>query len=146
MKALCGKYSMMAGLAVLLAASAGSLARAATAPCAAPAPVLPPEMVAKARQATAWPTFCSIPPTPTDVRTAQGYKNAVVDVRLQGVRLVRRTAPDTFSLEGTEDFAAQAMRQAQPPPPMATPNEAPTAAFIAALKARATPPPPPRKR
>ncbi len=133
-----------ATVGVLTLAVAGVARAAPAASCDAPA--MPPEMLAQARQARVYPDFCSIPPTPTDVRAAAGFKTAVVDTRLAGARLIKRTGPESFSLEGTDAFAAAAKRDAAPPPPMATPADAPTDAFISQLKARASPPPPQRKR
>jgi hypothetical protein len=143
MKALAGKYSITAFVVLGLVVGLAGPAWAAPAP-ACDEPSLPPDLVVKARTAQTYPTFCSIPPTPTGIRTGGEFKTAVVGVRVAGARLVEQTGPETFSLAGTEAFAAAAKRDAIPPPPMATPDEAPTEEFINKLKARAAPPP--RKR
>jgi hypothetical protein len=132
---------------VLSAALAAPVACLAGQPCAAPSPAspaLPADLVAQATHANAYPSFCSIPPTPRDVRDAGAFKSAVVDTRLAGVRLQRQGAENTFSLSGTDDFAASAASQAAPPPPMTTPQDADTDAFIKEMRAKATPPPRPR--
>ena len=77
------------------------------------------------------------------MRGAEAFKAAVVDTRVEGARLVRRTAPDTFTLNATDDFLAQARRDATPPPPLTTPSDGDTAAFVKEMRARATPPPKP---
>ncbi len=130
--------------ALAAAALATSLAGPVRAAASCDSPALPPDLVAKARRPRTYPTFCSIPPTPTDIRTDRQFKTAVVGVRVAGARLADQSGPETFSLTGTEAFAAAAKREAAPPPPMTTPSEAPTEAFIKQLKARAEPPP--RKR
>ena len=131
-------------LAALLLALGAPAASAATESCTAPSgtELLPPDMVAAARGPHAFPTFCSIPPIPRDVRSAAQYKAAVVDTRLAGRDLTRDSAESTFSLTGTDDFAAGARNEAAPPPPMDNP-EGDTAAFVDAAKKRATPPPRP---
>lgn len=88
----------------------------------------------------AYPNFCAIPPTPTNIPSAQTFKTEVVDTRLAGARLESESAPETWSLTGTEDFESGAIRQAAPPPPMTAPGDADTEAFVAKSKAKATPP------
>jgi hypothetical protein len=95
----------------------------------------------------AYPAFCDIPRTPTDVRGATAFKAAVVDTRLAGRRLVRATGPDTFGLPlGEADaFSRAARTEAAPPPEMSTPPSEDSEAVAAELRRRATPPPRPRK-
>jgi len=88
-----------------------------------------------------YPSFCSIPATPTNIRSAQSFKAAVVTTRLSGARLVSRTAPGTWTLADTAAFAQAAANEAAPPPPMGSAPD--TSAFIAQSRARATPPPKP---
>jgi|GEM_PF-3394739 len=107
-------------------------------------PPLPPDLLGRAREVSAYPTFCSIPPTPVGVRGAGAFKAAVVDTRLAGARLASQTAPSTFSLGDTEAFAATQRDEAAPPPPMTAPSEADTADFTKAARERATPPTRPR--
>ena len=136
-RALC-----LGGFALVLGAPAA--AGAATA-CAqgAPAPGLAPDIVAEAARPHRYPTFCSIPKMPPDVRSVAQWKAAVVDTRLAGARVQKQTAPGTWTIDGTEDFAAAARSKAAAPSPMTPASESDTAAFAKALKERATPPPRP---
>jgi hypothetical protein len=95
----------------------------------------------------AYPSFCDIPRTPTDVRGATAFKAAVVDTRLAGRRLGRATAPDTFGLPlGEADaFSRAAQAEAAPPHEMSAPPSEDSEALAAELRRRATPPPRPRK-
>jgi hypothetical protein len=88
----------------------------------------------------AYPDFCDIPVTPTDVRSASTFKAAVIRTRAAGAGLIARTAPETFTLTGTENFEAESKRAATLPPPVTAPGEPDTAAFAAAARAKATPP------
>ena len=145
MKPFARDFSMtgrrLLGLGAALCLLAGPARVMAQAACAAPPP-LPPDLVAEAKQPHPFPTFCSIPPIPTDIRSAQGFKAAVQDVQLAKAELASQVAEDRWSLTGTEDFAAGARSTAAPPPPMS--SEADTEAFLKAMKKRATPPPRPR--
>jgi hypothetical protein len=87
-----------------------------------------------------YPNFCDIPVTPTDVRSAAAFKAGVTSTRAAGAGLIARTAPETFTLTGTEEFEAESRRAARPPPPVTAPGEPDTAAFAAAARAKATPP------
>ena len=148
MKDLAREFSMtralcLGGFAVVLGAP--SAADAATA-CAqgAPAPGLAPDIVAEAARPHRYPTFCSIPKMPPDVRSVAQWKAAVVDTRLAGAGVQKQTAPGTWTInDGTADFAATARGEAEAPPPMTPASESDTAAFAKALKERATPPPRP---
>jgi hypothetical protein len=94
---------------------------------------------------TRYPSFCDIPRTPTDVRSARAFKAAVVDTRRAGRRVVRDTAPGTFGLPlgQAEAFSQAARIEAAPPPPEAAAAPAGnTEADAAELRRRATPPPP----
>jgi hypothetical protein len=146
MKALAHDFSMTRTLVLasaVAALAAPPLARGAL-PCAAASPAMPPELVAQAAQANAYPTFCAIPPVPTDVRSAGAFKAEVVEIRVLGARVVREGAQSGFSLGGTDDFANLARTQASPPPPMTSPEDAGTDAFTSEMRAKATPPPRPR--
>lgn len=145
MKRFAHDFSMtsgrLTGLAAGLCVLAAPLSAAAATACDAPPP-LPADLVAEARAPHPFPTFCSIPPIPTDVRPAAGFKTAVTDVRVAKADLAREVGPDHWSLDGTEAFAAGARSTAAPPPPMTTDQD--TEAFLRAMKKRATPPPRPR--
>ncbi len=88
----------------------------------------------------AYPTFCSIPKPPTDVKPPGAVHTEVIATRLAGRDLVRATDPSTFTLEDTAGFAARATTEAAPPPPVTTPSEADTGAFAKAARAAAKPP------
>jgi hypothetical protein len=78
------------------------------------------------------------------VRDAAAFKAAIVDTRLDGARVVKQSAPETFTLNGTDEFLAEARRAAKPPPPLTTPSDGSAEAFARDLRARAKPPPPPK--
>jgi len=90
----------------------------------------------------AYPTFCSIPKRPTDIRAPAAFKAAVLDTRRSGVALVNATSPGTFGLPeaGAGAFAAEARSEAAPPPPMNPQNVADAAAFARDARAKAAPP------
>ena len=113
-------------------------------PCSAPAEATQADLLEQAQSVHAYPTFCSIPPKPAGVRGAKAFKSAVVDTRVAGARLVAQTAPSTFSLDDTDQFAAAARAEAAPPPPMTTPDEAATEDFATTGRQRVTPPSRPR--
>ena len=117
--------ALVLGLDLALAASGAS----AVTTCAAP---------------VGYPSFCSIPAVPHDVRTAEAFKSVVVDTRLGGRSLEQNTGPNQFSLSDTAGFEAQAKLEATPPAPITTPGPADTEAFLRDARARVTPPPRPR--
>jgi hypothetical protein len=128
------------------AALAGSTVLSA--PCAlasavaGPSAPLPDDVAGQTKKAATFPTFCQIPSRPTNVRTGKAYKEAVVAIRLEGVRLVAQTAPGTFSLNDTDRFASAARSEAVPPPPMTPSDDQQTEAFIDRARALARPPGP----
>ncbi|MHB8527966.1 MAG: hypothetical protein ACYC8V_00460 [Caulobacteraceae bacterium] len=148
MKAFAVEFSMMVVVALTAALAIGGTAMAGAGACATspgdgPGPSA--DISAEAARPGGYPSFCSIPAVPTDVRSAVQFRQDVLAVRTAGAHLERDVSPETFRLEGSEAFAAAAKRQGAPPPAMATPGDEPTAAFIKAMRARATPPPRPRK-
>ncbi len=147
MKPFARDFSMTSPiwLGVCLLVSASPSASLAASPGAgAPPSLLPPDLVATARDVRAYPTFCSIPPAPAGVRQPAAFKEAVVDTRVVGARLVRQTAPSTFSLGDTDAYAAAGRAEAAPPPPMTTPGGAAAEDFAKAARERAKPPKRPR--
>jgi hypothetical protein len=114
-----------------LAAQAGTGAAATPAPCA-------PEA------STAYPSFCDIPRTPTDVRSPKAFKAAVVDLRRAGRRVVRATEPGTFGLPlGEADaFSRAAQAEAAPPSEVSAALSENSDATAAELRRLAKPPPP----
>jgi hypothetical protein len=123
--------SLAAGLCVwpALATSAGL---PGPSPCDAP------------KAAAAWPTFCAIPPTPTDARSPEAFKAAVVSARQAGRRVVVASGPGTFGLPiGEADaFSAAARAEVTPPRPLPPPaSAAARAADLAEALKEVTPPP-----
>jgi hypothetical protein len=96
-----------------------------------------------ADNAAGYPSFCSIPQPPTDVRTVAEFRKAVVEASAAGRSLTRATAKMQWSLSPgqAEPFAAQARAEATPPPPMTTPGD--TEEFARRAREEATPPPKP---
>jgi len=119
---------------------AGSATAGSASPCSDAPAALPTDISAQAATKPTFPTFCSIPAALKNVRTAAAFKAAVVQTRLAGAGLVRRTAPDTFTLGGTREFQARAEQEAAAPAPMPTPGGPDTQSFIEAARARAAPP------
>ena len=119
-----------------------------SAPCASAATdagvssPLPADIAGKSANVAHLPTFCKIPQRPKNIRTGAAFKQAVVAIRLAGVRLAAQSAPETFSLDDTEDFARAARAQATPPPPITLPDDQQTEAFINQARALARPPGP----
>ena len=89
-----------------------------------------------------YPSFANIPAAPKDVRPLAAFAASVADARAAATRLEKETGPETWTLTGTERFAAAAERQIGADPGPAKPED--TEAFARALRERATPPPPPR--
>ena len=105
------------------------------APCA---PAVAPIDPFAATASLSYPSFCDIPPKPTDIRPVAAFKIQVVRTRVAGAVVIRQTAPETFTLSGTEAFADSAKHEATPPPPETAPTD--TEAFVKQSKAKATPP------
>jgi hypothetical protein len=93
-------------------------------------------------RASAYPTLCSIPLTPTDVRNASAFKAAVVETRQAGRRLVVKNRDETSSLPlaGAESFGAAARAQAAPPPSADGSASSDTQTFEAEARRKAEPP------
>jgi len=105
-----------------------------------PASPVAPEVARVTRADANFPTFASIPKAPGDLRPIQLYGQEAKRLELAAAELIRETEPGTWTLQGTDDFAAKARRDAGPalPPPNPTDAEA----FARELRERATPPPP----
>lgn len=98
------------------------------------------EVARVAKTNTDYPSFADIPAVPTDLRPVGLYGREAQVVKLAGERLMRETAPETWTLKNTESFAAEAQRDAGPryeEGPVRDPE-----AFARELRERATPPPP----
>jgi hypothetical protein len=142
MKALAPTFSMTLVSAAIAGAAILGASGASAAAAPSPSAPLPEDVAGKPTNLRVFPTFCEIPPRPSKVRTGKAFKEAVVAIRLAGVRLTAETAPGTFSLEDTDGFASAARAQAAPPPPMAPPDGQQTDAFINQARALARPPGP----
>lgn len=97
--------------------------------------------IAGADRDAPYPSFAQVPEIPKNVRTAQAWKAAVVATRAAGARVARLAARTPWTLEDTAAWAAGERAVAAPPPPMTTPADGDTEAFVKAMRARATPPP-----
>jgi hypothetical protein len=91
------------------------------------------------RQPGKFPTFASIPKAPTDIRPLAQYGRDANAVLAQGEALIQATAPGTWTLQGTDEFAAKARKDAGPQIEPPKPGDA--EAFARELRERATPPP-----
>lgn len=89
----------------------------------------------------AYPTFAEIPPIPKDVRAPGQYGRQAQAIEQARSDLEQKTAPETWSLSGTEGFAAQARQEAGNEAAPTPSGEA--GAFADSQRKRATPPPPP---
>jgi hypothetical protein len=108
-----------------------------------PASPVAPEVARVTRTNLAYPTFASIPNPPKDVRAPRQYGRDAQAIEQARQDLEQKTAPETWSLTGTEAFADQARREAGQEAAPTPSGEA--EAFAAAQRKRATPPPPPKK-
>ena len=97
-----------------------------------------------ARTGTDYPTFADIPPVPTDQRPIGQWGKEADKLETASADLERKTAPNTWTLDGTERFQARAQAEAGPDNTGATSSTAATEAFARQLRERATPPPSPR--
>ena len=90
-----------------------------------------------------YPTFAAIPQAPSDIRPARAWRDNIAGVQGAGARLAAETAPSTFDLSNTEDFAEATRRKldAGGPPPDAAVSRAEADAFARSIRQRATPPP-----
>jgi hypothetical protein len=101
------------------------------------------EVARVARIKTDYPTFASIPAKPTDVRPVKQYGRAAQAIEDARADLEAQTAPETWSLDDAEGFAAKARAAAGAEAPPTKNGD--TAAFVDTQRKRATPPPPPPK-
>lgn len=104
-----------------------------------PASPVAADVARLSRQDGRFPTFASIPKPPSDIRPLAQYGQDANAVLAAGAALEQATAPGTWTLQGTDDFAERARRDAGPQIAPPTPGDA--EAFARALRERATPPP-----
>jgi len=105
-----------------------------------PTSAVAPDVARMTRQPGKFPTFASIPAKPTDLRPLQQYGQDARSVLAQGDALTEATAPGTWTLQGTDEFADKARKDAGPQLEPPKPGDA--EAFARELRERATPPPP----
>ena len=105
-----------------------------------PTSPIAPEVARVTRQDARFPTFASIPKKPDDLRPVAQYGRSARAVLAAGDALVAATAPSTWTLSGTDEFAEKSRRDAGPQLEPPKPGDA--EAFARELRERATPPPP----
>jgi hypothetical protein len=140
-----GETGKIVRLGVLMGFSALVVAGCAT-PFSA-AQVDPTSPVAEATRAASHqkgnrPTFADIPAIPTDVRGPGAFRTSIAAQEAAGAKLRRDTAPDTFKLNDTENYAART-RAAGKAPNFEAPTDADRAdtdAFAKAARGRASAP------
>lgn len=115
----------------------------ATAPVDPGSPVAA-EVASVAKADGDFPTFRDIPPVPTDLRPVAEWGRLADQLELAAAKLERETAANTWTLSGTEAFAARAQSAAGPIPESVESSTAATEAFARQIRERATPPPLPR--
>ena len=98
------------------------------------------EVAKTVRPDARYPTFATVPPVPKDLRPRRQYGVAARQVDQAAAQLEQATADNTWTLQHTEAFAAQASQAVGPE--LAPAQPADTEAFAAAQRKRATPPPP----
>ena len=99
-----------------------------------------------ARSNKDFPRFSEIPPVPTDVRPPRMFGMAAAETVRVRDDIIRKTEPNTWTLQGgetTNAFASQGRTAAGPE--LAPTDPAVTEAFARELRKRATPPPPPKR-
>lgn len=98
-----------------------------------------------ARESRTYPSFADIPPPPTGQRPVASWGKAADQLEVAGAQLDRNTAPNTWTLGGTDRFVARARAQAGPDIGTSGASTTPSSeAFAKELRERATPPPSPR--
>ncbi|MBU1377902.1 MAG: hypothetical protein KKA30_18180 [Alphaproteobacteria bacterium] len=105
-----------------------------------PASPVAADVARMSRAAGKFPTFASIPKAPTDIRPLAQYGRDAKTILAEGAALEQATAPGTWTLQGTDDFAEKARKDAGPQVEPPKPGDA--EAFARSLRERATPPPP----
>jgi hypothetical protein len=141
MKCLAPSFSMTLLTAIMVGWVMVSVPNA-SAEAEHPSAQLPGDVAGKSVKGGKFPTFCGIPPRPTNVRSGGAFKQAVVAIRLAGARLDAETSPRTFTLADTDGFARAARAEASPPPPMTPSLDQQTEAFINKARALAHAPGP----
>ena len=130
-------------LAVALAclAAAPAIAAPASSSLPQPAPAVVTGALVDAARPAVRPSFASIPAAPTDVRPFNAWRAAISDVRSVGAETAAQAASEPWTLSDTQGFVDRALAESAPPPPMTTPAQGDTDAFVREMIRRATPPP-----
>lgn len=102
-----------------------------------------PYVAEAARYNTGYPKFSDIPAKPKDVRGPAAYRTQVQALETARADLEKKTAPNAWTLSGTEAFERQALKEAGPGL-AAQPSAAETEAYARSLRERATQPPSPQ--
>lgn len=134
---------MLCACASLLLTGCANYNLFATAPIDPASPVAD-EVARLGRTEAPFPTFADIPSKPTDQRVIAQWGEEARQLETAAAALERQTAPNTWTLNGTERFQARALAEAGPAIESATSSTAATEAFARQLRERATPPPSPR--
>lgn len=98
------------------------------------------EVAKTVRPDAPYPTFAAVPAIPKDIRPRKQYGAAAGQIEQGASQLAQATSDETWTLQGTDAFVAEAQRAVGPDE--AGPQPADTEAFAAAMRKRATPPPP----
>ena len=130
----------LAAAPLALALLAGGCASVPAATPGAEAAAAGVEALARANRA--YPSFSDIPTLPVDERPLAAWGQAAGEVLADGAALERDGAEATWTLRGTEAFAAGAQSASGPPAPTVSAT-ASADAFAREVRKRATPPPPP---
>ena len=133
---------MLCACAGLLLTGCANYNPLATAPIDPTSPVAD-EVARLGRADVPFPTFADIPPKPTDQRPIAQWGKEARQLETAAAALERQTAPNTWTLNGTERFQARALAEAGPAESAAS-STAATEACARQLRERATPPPSPR--
>jgi len=109
-----------------------------------PASPVAADVARMARASADYPSFSEIPPLPADQRPLREFGRAADQLETASAKLDRETAPNTWTLTGTEGFVSRAQAQVAPGGDSDASATAASEAFARQIRERATPPPLPR--
>lgn len=133
-------FACVCGAALLSGCAASPFATAQV----DPASPVAAEVAKMARASTDYPSFSEIPPLPADQRPLREFGRAADQLEMASAKLDRETAPDTWTLTGTERFVNRAQALVAPGGDIDGSTRAASEAFARQIRERATPPPLPR--
>jgi hypothetical protein len=133
------KYSTLCAAALAFASVAAGQAVAAPTPQPSASPAL--SAIAAGEMPAVRPTFGQIPSAPTDVRPFVAWKASIADTKRVGAQTAAEANAGPWLLSDSEAWADRARAEATAPPPMTTPAQGDTDAFVREMLRRATPPP-----